>query len=378
MRRRDVNDRAFCEAVLERGALTRAEFAAITGLTVPAAQLITARLEGDGLLAPHGREPRGTSGPRAMRYGFPAGLGLVVGVNVTGDTIRTRRVPLGAAPGDEQVVPLAQRGDVAQQVLDAVGDVSGHRWVRVVVGLPGAVDPATGEVIFAWDLPGWHDGVAAAIREGIVGSTGDADAIAFHREVNLRAGAELPLSGSDADFALFSLGIGVGSALVRSGQVVIGAHGAAGEIGFLTADPDGLTALRHGSQLAGRGLQSLLGAKAVARLAGVEYDPGLAWVDRFATLPPDDPVMVELGRRICAGLTAICLVADPERLVLAGELVRRIGPGLVEPVQVLLREVLPWPLDVRVSTAGDAAILDGAVKEAQRSLMAVMTRSMHR
>src|SRR5439155_746631 len=69
---------------------------------------------------------------------------------------------------------------------------------RVVLGTPGLVDPATGEISFAWDLPHWHDGLLAALRADL------GRPVVFENDVNLAAIAEAH-SGAAQDVSDFVL-----------------------------------------------------------------------------------------------------------------------------------------------------------------------------
>ena len=98
------------------------------------------------------------------------------------------------------------------------------------IGAPGPLDPVTGVIEHSTNL-GWYDlplaamisdrfgGVPARLNDdGNTGALGEA-----------RAGA-----GRGADpFVFLTLGTGLGSGIVVDGRIVIGAHGAAGEVGHL-------------------------------------------------------------------------------------------------------------------------------------------------
>jgi predicted NBD/HSP70 family sugar kinase len=71
-------------------------------------------------------------------------------------------------------------------------------------------------------------------------------------------------------------------------------------------------------------------------------------------------VVAEIGRRIALNAAPIAAVADVELVVLGGGIGAN-GDLLLDPVERQLREWLPFPPRVEVSTLGDAAILTGAL-----------------
>jgi len=67
-----------------------------------------------------------------------------------------------------------------------------------------------------------------------------------------------------------------------------------------------------------------------------------------------------IARRIAAHIAPVAAVADPELVVLGGGLGMN-GDLLLEPVRALLREWLPYPPRVEISSLGESAVLMGAV-----------------
>ena len=140
-------------------------------------------------------------------------------------------------------------GTVVGQITDTTGETSDpvgvvHRAVvraadtagapltkvrRIVLGTPGLVDPRTGDLAFAFDLPGWQRGLLGKLRA-------DLDRpVTLENDVNLAAVAERS-SGAAAgvdDFVLLWLGRGVGLAVTLGGRLHRGVSGAAGEVGYL-------------------------------------------------------------------------------------------------------------------------------------------------
>ena len=352
---RALNDRAALELLLSNGPLTRAQLGELTGLSKVTASQLVERLEERGLVARVG-EQAGGRGPNAQMYAVVPATAYVVGVDVgpqhvvaaaadiTGAVVGRTDVRIGDADDPVRVVHAAvvEAAEAAEAPLARVR--------RVVLGTPGMVDPVTGEISFAWDLPRWHRGLLAALRA-------DLDRpVFFENDVNLAAiaeahdGAAIGLS----DFALVWVDRGVGLAVMIGGRLHRGTTGAAGEIGWLPVP--GAPVPRDVSRRSKGSLQQLIGAdavRAVARAHGF----------RAATEagPDGAPVVDELARRLALGVAAIGVVLDPALVVLTGEIGRAGGQALADRVQQEVAAIAP--ISPRVVTSGVPAepVLQGAL-----------------
>src|SRR5262245_29951776 len=165
---RVLNDRAALELLLERGPLTRAQLGELTGLSKVTASQLVERLEGRQLVARVG-ELAGGRGPNAQLYAVVPSSAYVVGVDVRPTAVvaasayitgrMTARVEVTTHGADDPV------GRVHTAVMEAAkqANASWDRVRRVVLGTPGFVDPLTGDIAFAFDLPQWHHGLRDAL-----------------------------------------------------------------------------------------------------------------------------------------------------------------------------------------------------------------------
>ncbi len=362
---RAYNDRAFLDLLAEHGPLTRAELATASRLSRPYVVEVTDRLVADGVVTNHGRRESAGRGRKAQLFGLPPDLGMCIGVDIAFDEIRIRRRRLGSSHRDDTVRPIRPGHDLVPQVVEALAGsepVQRSRHRTVVVALPGVVDPRTGDIVFASGRPEWTPGTADRLRSELGGQ------VIFDNEANLQAVAEADggaAAGLD-DFVLLALGAGVGAAIMIDGRVRTGAHGAAGEVGYLPVDGAPVPLGRR-SEVVG-GYQDLAGARALAASIGLEHDDSWSWTVDLLARPADSPEWREIARRVGIGVLAQVSVIDPGCIVLAGETVRMIGPALVQPLRTMLAEHLPWPVELRVSRSGDEAVLAGAVRRAESLL----------
>ncbi|MFG1882912.1 ROK family protein [Micromonospora sp. NPDC049102] len=364
---RALNDRAALELLLERGPLTRARLGELTGLSKVTASQLVERLEERGLVSRVG-EQAGGRGPNAQLYAVRPSSAHVVGVDVgpdrvvaacadiTGDVIG--RVEQSTRDTDDPVGVV--HNAVVQAASSAQAQLSSVR--RIVLGTPGLVDPQTGDITFAFNLPRWHSGLLAALRDDLH------TPVVFENDVNLAAVAEAQSGAAQgvADFVLVWVGAGVGLAIMLGGRLHHGSSGAAGEIGYLPVP--GAPIPRDVSRRAKPAFQQVIGGdsvRAVAREHGFSA-PDAAGAVRAAVAAGADggPMLDELARRLALGVASTCVVLDPPLVVLAGEVGQAGGAALADRVQ---REVAAITLvRPRVLPTGltEEPILRGALRTA--------------
>ncbi|MFJ6564534.1 ROK family protein [Streptomyces sp. NPDC091412] len=230
--------------LLSHGPLTRAETGRRTGLSPAAVTKAVRPLMELGYLTEGVDEgARPAVGRPAGLVRVEAGRAMFIGIKVTGDEIIAvladlccririaRYVPLtGREP--ETVLP-ALTSLVQELLTEAAG--FGVRVRGLGLAISGDVDRANGVVRYSPFLE-WRDVPLAEI-------VGTATGLPVTVDNDVRAltvaehwfGAGVGL----LNFALVTVGAGIGCGLVVHGRVVSGAHGVAGEIGHLSLDPLG-------------------------------------------------------------------------------------------------------------------------------------------
>ncbi|MEU4774916.1 ROK family transcriptional regulator [Micromonospora sp. NPDC023633] len=333
---RALNDRAALELLLEQGPLTRARLGELTGLSKVTASQLVERLEERGLVARVG-EQAGGRGPNAQLYAVRPGSAHVVGVDVGADRVVAAcaditgtvigRVEQSTRDTDDPVGVV--HNAVVQAASSAGAQLSSVR--RIVLGTPGLVDPGTGDITFAFNLPRWHTGLLAALRDDLH------TPVVFENDVNLAAVAEAQSGAAQGltDFVLVWVGAGVGLAIVLGGRLHHGSSGAAGEIGYLPVP--GAPIPRDVSRRAKPAFQQLVGADAVRELARAHGYPDDSGADAVRAAVADGtaggPMLDEVARRLALGVASTCVVLDPPLVVLAGEVGQAGGAALAERVQ---------------------------------------------
>lgn len=357
---REMNVRAALALLLDHGPLSRADLGRLSGLSKVTASQLLSHLSDLGLVEVAGTRA-GNRGPTANVYGVVATAAYVVGVDVGPTAITASACDLLGAEGPRIRIevgptrpdPVALVQDAVHQALTAAA-AAPDRLRAVTIGLPGLVDPATGDVEFSFDLPDWSVGLRARLEDA-VGAP-----VAVENDMNLVAVAEHRIGAAVGvdDFVLLWVGRGIGSAIVLSGEVHRGASGAAGELGYLPVP--GVELPRHISRRDKGAFQRVAGEEALLA-AAAERGVEVARIEQAIAEPHLDPALVDdIAWRLAVGVAALCAVVDPGLVVLAGPLA---GPGaadLCERVAAAVATIAPVHPKVVPTTLPDAPVLRGA------------------
>ncbi|GAA3215064.1 ROK family transcriptional regulator [Nonomuraea helvata] len=355
---RRLNDRAALELLLVDGPLTRAELGERTGLSKVTAGQLLARLEERGLVEVAG-ERAGGRGPHAAVYAVVPSSAYVAGLEVLPDSIRvavadiTGRVvvEITVNPSDGRD-PVKAVHETVQRACDTA-NVSLSRLRAFVIGTRGVVDPAAGDVRWSYDLPDWHVGVLASLRQTLGTS------VTIENDVNLVALAEHTYGaavGHD-DFVVIWAGMGQGLGVMLGGRLHRGIGGGAGEIGWLPVPgeplPSDVAEPQSGS------FQRLVGHAALRELAERHGITGDSVPDLVRD--GDDAYLDEVAGRLAVGAAAVTVVLDPGLIVLSGEIGRAGGARLAAKVQeAVARVCLSRPTVVTTGVTGNP-VLRGAL-----------------
>jgi predicted NBD/HSP70 family sugar kinase len=362
---RVLNDRAALELLLARGPLTRAQLGELTGLSKVTASQLVERLEQRGLVSRVGVQAGGR-GPNAQLYAVTPGAAHVVGVDVGPDRVVAACADISGAVVGRVEQSTRDTDDPVGVVHNAVMQAASKAQAqlatvrRVVLGTPGLVDPATGDITFAFNLPRWHRGLLAALRDDLH------IPVVFENDVNLAAVAEAHTGAGRGvdDFVLVWAGVGLGLAVMLNGRLHNGSTGGAGEIGYLPVP--GAAIPRDGSRRAKPAFQQIAGADAVRMVArehgfraGNAADAVRAAI---AAGTAGGPVLDEVARRLALGVASACVVLDPPLVVLTGEVGRAGGRALAERVQHEVAAITLVSPRVVPTEVTDEPVLHGALR----------------
>ena len=230
--------------VLAHGPITRSEIAQRAGLSAAAVTKAVRPLMDVGYLVEDLNEgARSALGRPANPVRVNAGRALFIGVKVTADEIIAVLTDLRCRVRAARHVRLTDREPeaVLPAITALVGELSteadglGVPVRGLGIAVSGDVDRAEGVVRYSPFLE-WRDVPLAEVAATATGLpvTVDNDVRAL-TVAEQWFGAGVGLS----DFALVTVGAGIGCGLVVHGRVVSGTHGVAGEIGHLPIEPLG-------------------------------------------------------------------------------------------------------------------------------------------
>jgi len=331
-----------------------------------------ANLETAGLVRPVGRASP-SLGRTAMLYEVDPTAGYVVGIDIGRAWIRVAAADLAGeivARRDErnrargQAVLVKAVGEVAHDVVGAAG-LTWRRVAHTVVGGPGVFDPDSDRLRHAPNLPGWsRPGVMSSLREALPPT------VTLDNDANLAAVGERTYgSGRDArTFVYVSVGTGIGMGVIIDGELYRGAHGAAGEVGYLPlgAEEDGSARGRDPKR---RGIfEEAASADAVVRTAKSLGMTGATSAKRvFSAARAGDQVALAAveaeANRLALVVGTVAAIVDPEFVLLGGGIGSNIDL-LRPPLERRLAELTPLAPPVAEGELGQDAIVLGAVASA--------------
>lgn len=292
-------------------------------------------------------------------------------VSQRGEILHREATLTRAAEGPEAVIGRIERlvRDVARDVgLDAVGAVG--------VASPGPLDPWTGVVRFTPNLPGWHDiPLRDILREhlGVSVYVGNDANLAALGEYRFGAG-----QGID-DLIYITVSTGIGGGILIGGQLLLGRHGYAAEVGHQTVEAEGpacncgnvgcLEALASGTAIAREARVAVAAGEEtqMREMCGGDIWQLSARVVAEAAVAGDSvarDIVTNAGYYLGVGIINLMHLFNPRRVILGGSVIKA-GDLLLEPMWAVIRErVQPAYLEdfdiVEAALGDDVGILGAA------------------
>ena len=380
---RELNERRVLETLRRNGGLHAAEVARHIGLSRPTTAEILRSLIETGLIQEY---TPGAEDPKRARSVFEAvsDLKISLGIDIGSRFIR-------AAVGDLNEKMLAQISvpvkslklkDLLSVIHAAVNQAlkdSGYSLkdvASIVVGTPGVIDQNTGVVSIAGTISSL-DGVN--LTELIKSEFGITPTV--ENDINLVTVAEQTAGhGKDVkNFAVLSVGSGLGSGLVLDGKIHRGHRGAAGEI-FYIPFGDPLDTHRDATNPSGDRVAVIARSLAKKYKDSVLAEP-YSTVDILKAAKDGDGLAKEVihieAERIALYIAAISAVTDVELVVLSGGIGRQ-ATFFIEPIMKLVSSIVPFPPSIEVSTLGDTGSLVGALSIATYTSREIVFQEMHK
>ena len=266
----------------------------------------------------------------------------------------SQRIERPTNPSDPQAI--------IDTVVDMVAELDGDHVARAVgVAAAAFLDRTRDRVYFAPNIA-WSDFPLQDVLEQRL-----LRPVTLENDANAAGWAEFQFGAAKHahSMVMLTMGTGVGGAIVEDGRLLIGGFGAAGELGHIIIEPNGL--------LCGCGnrgcLEQYASGTALMREARSDLKrPELTSEEMTELLVTGDSAAIAVLHRVCdamgRGITSLVAVTDPEVVVIGGG-VAKAGSLVSDPITESFRrhygayDRRPVPRIV-VATMGNSAGVIGA------------------
>jgi predicted NBD/HSP70 family sugar kinase len=376
---RELGQQAVLETIFRHGPITRPEIAAATNLSKPTVSAAVSRLEQGGFVRAAGRRG-GQRGRKPVAYVVSSRAGFVVGADIGGSNVRVAAADLFGESICDLKRPTAKQGSraVGVQILETVSEVVDQasavhgRPLSLGISVPGIVDQTSGRVTsLAYNVApeGFFDPLEV-IRDRF-----DLPVL-VENNVNLAAVGEkwFGLARGVSTMVFIAIGAGIGMGAIIGDELVRGAHGGAGEIGYLplVGDPFNPRHRLHG------GLEDEIGAAGI--VAAFNERRGQDDLERSSAHEVFElaeagnatarSVVDHVASRLGTAIATACAILDPELVVLGGGI--GSSPLLLRPVRGAAAVLVPITARIETSLLGERAALQGAIAVALHAARAML------
>jgi glucokinase len=364
--------------------MSRPAISKVTGLSKITVDGVANELLNEGRVLESPEPPTGSPGRRARLLSFREDSAFVGAIDIgatraqvavsdlAGTLVAQEEVGLIGVRSGAEILELVR---AAFQRTIAAANLTNSEIRALCIATPGIVDPTTQRVTLAPQLPDW-DEIDLVSAMSFLGDC----SIHVENEVHLAVLGEQWRGAAQGfnDIAYVHLGVGVGLGIVKSGTLIRGAHGGAGEIGYLP-----LVGLNPAETAGQRGrFETLVGGAAYHRAAQELFQSGggLALIESAGGDPQQVDAallyrMAESGDRdaldivekllsyTAAGIASVISILDPELVIIGGG-ISRAGSWMLERVEAMLDDLTPLNSDLLLAGLGDHAVLIGACRRA--------------
>lgn len=368
---RRTHEERILQALRTNGALSRGELADRVGLSRTTLSEITGALlqRGAVVVVDTDAAVREGSGRPAERLALDPASGQYLGID-----FGHRRVTVAVSDASHEIVASGieryseelawdARIELAFELIKRLSAETGVHFGAlqgVGVGVPGPHITAGEDYergLGSWNMLRHPDGIENLFAERFGTS------VIIDNNTRFAALAEALNASDDSldDVIYLRLSDGIGGGLVVAGRLVTGSKGFAGELGHVTADPNGALC-RCGKRGCLETVASVPAILAACRTAGLAID---SLDDLAAAVAMQDPVadavLRTVGTSIGRVLGAAAMILNPSRIVIGGE-IAIIAPVLVEQAaHALGYELYSVPAQGPVVRSAQLGESDGAL-----------------
>jgi glucokinase len=316
------------------------------------------------------------------RSSIIAYMGAIIAVDIGGTQIRAAAYPRDDVKPVTRQHTSTKSGDGT--IFDRMTALIASVWQEdrvdaISVAIAGPLDPLTGTIIEAPNIPGWKNfplGEKLTERFHVPVFIGN--------DANLAAVGEWRYGAGQGhhDLLYLTISTGIGGGVIINDRLLLGAHGLAAELGHVTVDPDGplcscgqrghLEAIASGPAIVHYVSEKLAGSQPSvlrpgASLTARDVAEAARQGDELAKA-----AFVRAGESLGQAVADFLHIFNPTIVILGGG-VSQSGPLLLEPVKdSMKRHVMDSSylegLELAIAKLGDNAGLLGALALARIKL----------
>lgn len=384
---RRMNLDAVLQTIRSGGTVSRLDIAAATRLSKPTInEVLRVLLEAGYVREELPSDNEATNrrpGPRprmlALRADFGHVLGIDIGANkilvlvadLSGTIVASVRRPIGEENRLNLETLLAEVCSAVEAALGSA-EISASSLKATVVGTPGVINPSSGRVSLAPQLPCLEGVGFGQLLAGYLPNQMAPTIVENEVYLSLLAERWRGAARTITDALYVQIGYCIGAAILIGGELHRGACGAAGEIGYLPLFTDGGRATdgrgpfewaAGGDAFArmGREVAATRKGKLLREMAG---NDDIDAVTLFAAAQRGDAaakeIIDDLVSRLAVGIATAAIILNPEAVIIGGG-ISRAGGLLIEPLEARIRGLVPVPPRVFLSRLGEEAVALGAV-----------------
>lgn len=275
-----------------------------------------------------------------------------ISMDIGGTNIRAARMTLdGMIQARAHYPTPAHADDVIAKIHQAIEAVLPAQGARAIgICAPGPLDPFTGMVYRAPNVPGW---INFPLRERVESHFNIPTVIG--NDANLAAMGEWKFGAGrgHADVLFLTISTGIGGGVIAGNRLVVGVHGLATELGHITVAPDGpvcgcgqrghLEALASGPAIAQAARIRLKGGARSRILELVNGDTELVTAREVGQAAQEgDPfaltLLAEAGTYIGRAIADFLHIFNPSIVILGGGVGINAGKLLINPIRTAMRD----------------------------------------
>lgn len=302
-------------------------------------------------------EPAG-AGSRAAAHRVRSGLAVALdlGASKLAGAVVTRRGSLRhrrhqRTAGGSRQASLEQLLEVASELLSqAEGPAEG-----LGVSVPAVVDPHSGVVEWAPNLPGWRE---VPLRQYLESRLGLPVWVDFDGHLATLGEHWKGAGRNSRNMVCVIVGSGIGGGMILGGRLHRGARNIAGAFGWMVVDPRSA----HPGEARARGaLESLASGPALARAFGAQGAEAVVEAARGGDRRAQEAVD-QAAHHLGLAVASLVSALNPEVVVLGGGLGSSgaLREGIQRAVAAHAQPVCAHGVRIEVSALGEAANLLGA------------------